>query len=85
MRTDQTATAKPPSGGDWQSAQPSERAAELVLPGPAQWQMQSEAPRLVGEASGGGKAAPPQGLGGCHCLSLAKGDASGPAGPSCPG
>ena len=65
-------------GRKWQGAQSSERATELVFPGPALWKMQSEAARRAGEPSGDGKEAPPEGLGGYHLL--AQTDARRPAG-----
>ena len=67
----------PPSGWEWQGAQSCQGATELVFPGPALGQMQSEAARRAGEPSGEGEEAPPQGLGG-HQL-LAQTDARGPA------
>ena len=53
-------------------------AAELLLPRPALWQMQSEAARRAGEPSGQGEEPPPEGLGGHHLL--AQTDARCPAG-----
>ena len=51
----------PPSGRRWQGSQSSEGATELVFPGPAPWQMQSE-------PSGHREEASSQGLGGHHLL-----------------
>ena len=71
----------PPSGREWQGngSQSGEGVSELVFPGPALGQMQSEAARRAGEASGHGEEASPEGLGGYH-LWLAQTDAGGPAG-----
>ena len=66
-----------PSGRKWQRAQSCQGATELVFPGPALGQMQSEAARRAGEPSGQGEEAPPEGLGGCH--RLAQADARRPA------
>ena len=57
-----------PSGWEWQGAQSSEGATELVFPGPTLWKMQSEAARRTGEPSGEGEEPPPEGLGGHHRL-----------------
>ena len=57
-----------PSGWEWQGAQSSEGATELVFPGPAPWQMQSEAARRAGEPSGHREEASSEGLGGHHRL-----------------
>ena len=67
-----------PSGWEWQGAQSSEGATELVFPGPALGKMQSEAARRAGEPSGEGEEPPPEGLGGHH--RLAQPDARRPAG-----
>ena len=67
-----------PSGGERQGAQSGQSAAELVLPGPALGQMQSEAAGRASEPSGQGEEASPEGLGGCH--RLAQADARCPAG-----
>ena len=66
------------SGREGQGAQSSQGTAELVLPGPALGQVQGEAARLAGDASGQGEEASPQGLGGRH--RLAQTDARCPAG-----
>ena len=66
------------SGWEWQGAQAIQGEVELVLPGSALGQMQSEAPRLAGEPSRQREEAPPEGLGGCH--RFAQADARGPAG-----
>ena len=57
-----------PSGWEWQGAQSSEGATELVFPGPALGKMQSEAARRAGEPSGEGEEASPEGFGGHHLL-----------------
>ena len=67
----------PPSGWKWQGAQSCQGATELVFPGPAPWQMQSEAARRAGEPSGEGEEPPSGGLGGHH--RLAQTDARRPA------
>ena len=54
----------PPSGWKKQGAQSGQGATELVFPGPALGQVQSEATRRVGEPSGDGEETPPGGLGG---------------------
>ena len=74
-RTGQTPAAPP--GREWQSSKSGESATELVFPGPTLWQMQSEAGRRAGEASGEGEEASSQGFGGHHLL--AQTDASCPA------
>ena len=66
-----------PSRGERQRSQSSEGATELVFPGPALGQMQSEAARRVGEPSGEGEEASSEGLGGYQLL--AQTDARGPA------
>ena len=66
------------SGGERQGAQSGQSVAELVLPGPALGQMQSEAAGRASEPSGQGEEASPEGLGGCH--RLAQADARCPAG-----
>ena len=66
------------SGGEWHGPQPRQGGEELGFPRPAPGQMQYEAPGLAGDASGQGKEAPPEGLGGRH--RLAQSDAPGPAG-----
>ena len=66
------------SGGEWHGPQPRQGGEELGFPRPAPGQMQYEAPGLAGDASGQGKEAPPEGLGGRHRLSQS--DAPGPAG-----
>ena len=68
----------PPSGRKWQGSQSCQGATELVFPGPALGQMQSEAARRAGEPSGEGEEASSEGLGG-HQL-LAQTDARGPTG-----
>ena len=50
LGTDQTPTAL--SGREWQGAQSGQGAVELDFPGPALGEMQGEAPRLAGDASG---------------------------------
>ena len=65
------------SGGERQGAQSGQSAAELVLPGPALGQGQSEAPGLAGDPSGQGEEASSKSLGGCHLLAQA--DARCPA------
>ena len=57
------------SRGQWQGAQFRQRVAELVLPGRAPWQVQSEEACLSGEPAGQGEETPPDGLGGQHRLS----------------
>ena len=66
------------SGGEWQGAQSGQGAVELGLPGPALGEMEGEAPRLAGDASGQGEEAPAEGLGSYQLLFQA--DACGPAG-----
>ena len=66
-----------PSGWKWQGAQSCQGATELVFPGPAPWQMQSEAARRAGEPSGEGEEPSSEGLGGHHLL--AQTDARRPA------
>ena len=66
-----------PSGWEWNRSQPCQGATELGFPGPALGQMQSEASRRAGEASGEGEEPPPEGLGGHHLLTQT--DARGPA------
>ena len=56
------------SGWERQGAQSRQGGVELVLPGPALGEVQSEAAGLAGDASGQGEEAPPEGLGGCHRL-----------------
>ena len=68
---------RPPSGWEWKGSQSSQGATELVFPGPALGQMQSELARRAGEPSGDRKEAASQGLGGHH--RLAQTDARGPA------
>ena len=69
---------RPPSGWEWKVSQSSQGATELVFPGPALGQMQSEAARRAGEPSGEGEEASSEGLGG-HQL-LVQTDTRGPAG-----
>ena len=57
-----------PSGRRWQGSQSCQGVTELGFPGPALWQMQSEASRRAGEPSGEGEEASSQGLGGHHLL-----------------
>ena len=57
-----------PSGWERQGAESCQGATELVFPGPALGQMQSEAAGLAGEPSGEGEEAPSQGFGGHHLL-----------------
>ena len=47
------------SGWEWKGSQSSQGATELVFPGPALGQMQSEAARRAGEPSGDREEAPP--------------------------
>ena len=65
------------SGRQRQGWQSSEGASELGFPGPALWQMQSEAAGRAGEPSGHREEAPPEGPGGYHLLPQT--DAHGPA------
>ena len=67
-----------PSGRKWNRSQSGQGAAELGFPGPALWQMQSEAARRAGEPSGEREKPPSEGLGG-HDL-LAQADSRRPAG-----
>ena len=67
-----------PSGRERQRSESCQGATELVFPGPALGQMQSEEARRAGEPSGEGEEPSSQGLGG-HYL-LAQTDARGPAG-----
>ena len=67
-----------PSGWEWNGPQPGQGAAELGFPGPALWQMQSEAARRAGEPSGESEKPSLEGLGG-HDL-LAQTDSRRPAG-----
>ena len=67
-----------PSGRKWNRSQSGQGAAELGFPGPALWQMQSEAARRAGEPSGEREKPPSEGLGG-HDL-LAQTDSRRPAG-----
>ena len=67
----------PPSGWEWQGSQSSQGATELVFPGPALGQMQSEATGRAGEPSGEGEEASSEGLGGYQLLTQT--DARGPA------
>ena len=69
---------RPPSGWEWKVSESSQGATELVFPGPALGQMQSEAARRTGEPSGHGKEAASQGLGGYQLLTQT--DTRGPAG-----
>ena len=69
---------RPPSGWEWKGSQSSQGATELVFPGPALGQMQSEAARRAGEPSGEGEEASSEGLGGYQLLTQT--DARGPAG-----
>ena len=71
---------RPSSWTGWQGngSQPGQGLHELVFPGPALGQMQGEAARGAGEASGQGEEAPPEGLGGKDLLTQT--DARGPAG-----
>ena len=66
------------SGWEWNGAQPRQGATELVFPGPVLGQVQGEAARLAGDASGQGEEASPEGLGGCY--RFAQTDARCPAG-----
>ena len=60
-------TGRTPSGREWQGAQSRQGSAELVFPGPALGQMQSELARRAGEPSGQGEEASSEGLGGHRC------------------
>ena len=55
---------RPPSGWEWKGSQSCQGATELVFPGTARGQMQSEAARRAGEPSGEGEEASSEGLGG---------------------
>ena len=67
-----------PSGWQGNGAQSGQGATELVFPGPALGKMQGEAACGVGEPSGDGEEAPPEGLGGYQLLPQT--DARCPAG-----
>ena len=69
---------RPPSGWEWKGSQSSQGATELVFPGPALGQMQSELARRAGEPSGQGEEASSEGLGGYQLLTQT--DTRGPAG-----
>ena len=75
---DGSGTDGAPSGWQGNGAQSGQGVSELGFPGPALGQMQGEAACGVGEASGDGEEAPPEGLGGYQLL--AQTDARCPAG-----
>ena len=57
-----------PSDRKWNRSQSCQGTTELVFPGPALGQVQSEAARRAGEPSGDREEPPPEGLGGHHLL-----------------